>query len=260
MIVANDVVQDPTDCEQLIPQVEEAERNLGKLPEGTKFSLDCGYHTGPNLRYLEDKKLEGYVPNKQQAAAAKGQDKGPYSKGEFRYDEVRDCFICPQGNSIPQGTEYMYRGRMRYVYYSSSVCKQCPVRLECTKGPMRSITSYGYEAERERVRLRMESPEGKAEYAKRRMVEAPFGDIKENQGFRSFITRGIRNAKTEFNLQCSAHNMKRIWNEAGRDLEGIKLAMAELTERNRTNCSSLASANPLARFLSLFQSAKTGCS
>jgi len=262
IIVANDVVQAPVDCEQLIPQVKEAEENLGKLPEGTKFSLDGGYHTGPNLRYLEDKKLEGYIPNKQQAAAAKGRDKGPYAKDKFRYDEARDCFICPQGNSIPKGTEYMYRGRMRYAYYNNSACKQCLVKSKCTKAQVKVITSYGYEAERQRAMLRMDSPEGKVEYAKRKQVEIPFGDIKENQGFRSFITHGIRNAKTEFNLQCSAHNMKRIWNEVGRDLGRIKLAMVELTgERavKRADWMQSASANPLAGFLSLFRITGTGC-
>lgn len=249
IIVSNDVVQEPIDCEQLVPQIEEAERNLGWLPEGAKVSLDGGYHTGPNLRFLEEKGLVAYVPNKQQAAAAKGQDKGPYSKGNFRYDEASDSFICPQGKSLPKASEYMNRGRMRYVYYNHSACSECPAKSECAKGPCKCITSYGYEAERERAKVRLDSPEGKQVYAKRKMVEIPFGDIKENQGFRSFITHSLKNAKTEFNLQCSAHNIKRIWNEMGRDMGRIMLVIAKL----ECNGASLASANPLARFLACFR-------
>jgi transposase len=257
VIVANDVVQAPTDCNQMIPQVEEAERNLGKLPEGTKFSLDGGYHNGENLRYLEERKFDGYIPNKGQAGEAKGKKRDkPYRKDKFIYDEERDCFICPQGQSLPKRSEFNYRGKMQYVYYNSAACSKCPARLECANNGRRAITSYGYEPEMKRMELKLDSPEGKAEYAKRKLVETPFGDIKENQGFRAFITRSFRNAKTEFDLQCSAHDIKRIWTEVGGDLKRIRAAMAELAgdaASKRADCPPLASTNPLARFLSLFR-------
>lgn len=263
VIVANDVVQAPTDCNQMIPQVEKTEENLGKLPEGTKFSLDGGYHTGANLRYLEGRKFDGYIPNKRQAGEAKGKKKDkPYHKDKFNYDEDRDCFICPQGQTLPKRSEFNYRGKMQYVYYNYAACSKCQARLECANNGRRAITSYGYEAEMKRMELKMDSMGGKVEYAKRKLVETPFGDIKENQGFRTFITRGFRNAKTEFDLQCSAHNIKRIWTEVGGELEKIKVAMAEsakVVASRPVSYSYLASANPLAKFLSLFRLTKTGC-
>ncbi|MCL7411225.1 MAG: transposase, partial [Methanosarcinaceae archaeon] len=62
IIVANDVTQDCTDHHQLRPQLEKTEENIGKLPQGSKVSADNGYFTGDNLRYLEEKKLDGYIP------------------------------------------------------------------------------------------------------------------------------------------------------------------------------------------------------
>ena len=55
IILANDVTQECTDHNQLQSQIELTEENLGGLPEGTKVSMDNGYFSGPNLRYLKQK-------------------------------------------------------------------------------------------------------------------------------------------------------------------------------------------------------------
>ena len=44
-------------------------------------------------------------------------------------------------------------------------------------------------------------------------VEPAFGDIKENKGIRMFLTRGIEVVNAEFNLVCTASNLKKIWIE-----------------------------------------------
>ena len=65
------------------------------MPEGTRVSLDNGYFSGANLRYLEQKGLDGYIPDSKQAQEQKGKKakNGPYSKDRFRYDEEEDQFI-----------------------------------------------------------------------------------------------------------------------------------------------------------------------
>ena len=56
----------------------------------------------------------------------------------------------------------------------------------------------------------------KTEYAKniydrrKETVEPTFGDIKENKGMLSFLTRNLKNVRTEFNLVCIVHNLHRI--------------------------------------------------
>jgi len=89
IIVANDVTQDCTDHHRLQPQAEKTEANLGELPEDTKWSSDNGYFSGTNLRYLEERRLDGYIPDRKQAGEMKGKNPkdGPYSKDKFEYEE-----------------------------------------------------------------------------------------------------------------------------------------------------------------------------
>ena len=74
------------------------------------------------------------------------------------------------------------------------------------------ITSDGYEAERRRMRSKMQTEEGKEEYKKRgESVEWVFGNIKQNLGLREFLTRGVERVRCEWNLVCIAHNLKVMW-------------------------------------------------
>ncbi len=181
IILANDVTQDCTDHNQLQPQVELTEENVGKLPEGTKMSQDNGYFSGANLRYMEEKGLDGYVPDSKQAQEQKGKNPkdDPYSKDKFTYDEDKDQFICPNGEILTRKGEYEYNGKSLYTYYGAN-CGECPFRSECAgEGKRRVITSDGYEAERRRMAAKMRSEEGKEEYKKsKETVEWPFGNIK----------------------------------------------------------------------------------
>ena len=97
IILANDVTQECTDYNQLQPQIELTGENLGGLPEGTKVCMDNGYFSGANLRYLEQKGRDGYIPDSKQAQEQKGKKakEGPYSKDKFKYDEEEDQFTCP---------------------------------------------------------------------------------------------------------------------------------------------------------------------
>ena len=218
IIVASEVTQDCTDHYQLEPQIERTEENIGKLPEGTKISDDNGYFNGKNLRYLEKKKLDGYIPDSKQAQEMKNKKlkDNPYSKDKFEYDEKKDCFICPRGETLTRKGEYEYKGKVQYSYYGAN-CSKCPVRSECAgEGKIKRITSDGYEAERRRMKIKLLSEDGKEEYKKRgQWAEWPFGDIKQNLDFREFLTRGVETGGIEFNLVCISHNMRVMWNKLG---------------------------------------------
>ncbi len=104
-------------------------------------------------------------------------------------------------------------------YFSGANCGKCPFRAECAgEGKKRTITSDGYEGERRRMAAKMRSDTGKAEYKKRsETLEWIFGNIKQNMKFREFLTRGLENVRMEYNLVCSAHNLKIIWGKLSRD-------------------------------------------
>ena len=67
-----------------------------------------------------------------------------------------------------------------------------------------------------RMRYRLSTTEGKAVYATRKStVETVFGIIKEVMGFRQFHLRGCDAAQGEWNLVCTAWNLKRMHTLAG---------------------------------------------
>jgi len=58
---------------------------------------------------------------------------------------------------------------------------------------------------------RLLTKKGEKEYKKRMYTaEPPFGNIKQNLGYRYFLLRGLEKARGEFNLMCIGHNMKKI--------------------------------------------------
>src|SRR3989475_10480076 len=64
----------------------------------------------------------------------------------------------------------------------------------------------------ERMAAKVRTPEGKALYARRKVIAEPvFGQIKEARGFRRFLLRGLENIRGEWRLVCLTHNLLKIW-------------------------------------------------
>lgn len=216
-IVANDICQDAVDFNQLKRQIELVEENCGKLKEGTKISLDNGYHNGENIRYLNDKKLDGYIPNQAEAQKAKGKNVivHKFDKSNFGYDDKADEFICPAGNKLKFSCEYYSKEKKRNIReYVGVKCKDCLFNSQCTKrkDKIRRLKSYPFEKERRDMAKKMQTKKAKKVYGRRKeTVEPAIGHIKENLGFRSFLTMGLNVVKNEFNLACIAYNLKKIW-------------------------------------------------
>jgi len=63
-----------------------------------------------------------------------------------------------------------------------------------------------------RMAAKVRTPEGKAVYARRKVIVAPvFGQIKEVRGFRRFLLRGLQNIRGEWRLVCLTHNLLKLW-------------------------------------------------
>ena len=62
------------------------------------------------------------------------------------------------------------------------------------------------------MRKKLDSDQGKSIYSRRKyIVEPVFGQIKSGMGFTSFLLRGLKKVKGEFNLVAIAHNLRKIW-------------------------------------------------
>ena len=60
VIVAADVTNEPNDKEQVEPAVDQIEENLGELPD--EASADAGYYSESNVKKLQERGVEAYVP------------------------------------------------------------------------------------------------------------------------------------------------------------------------------------------------------
>jgi hypothetical protein len=66
------------------------------------------------------------------------------------------------------------------------------------------------------MRARLQTPEGKATYARRKTIPEPiFGQIKEARGFRRFLLRGAIKVRAEWSLLCSTHNLLKLFRAIG---------------------------------------------
>jgi hypothetical protein len=59
---------------------------------------------------------------------------------------------------------------------------------------------------------KLASDDGKACYAKRKeTIEPVFGQLKERQGARRFLQRGLAACEAEWKLLCGTHNLLKLW-------------------------------------------------
>ena len=119
------------------------------------------------------------------------------------YKNIKPSFACvfvQNGNSCR-----LYKG---------IECKKCEFSINCTKRKdgIRHLKIAEFFKERKQLADKMKTEEAKKIYGQRKQVVEPvIGNYKENIGFREFLTRGLKSARNEFNLVCTAINLRKIW-------------------------------------------------
>ncbi len=199
IILTSTITQDPTDHYQLIPQIEQIKQNLGPLPDDIPISADNGYSTQDNQEYIKKNHINVYIPNKKQATKAKKSLKNvkPFSKHNFEYDPTFDAYICPNNKKLPYQKTHEYNNKTQRYYYCNE-CINCPDRLKYAgKNRVRIITDHGGVLAK-RTELKMKTPRGKLEFAKRKeAAEWPLKNIKQNMKYTEFLTRDLPQTETE---------------------------------------------------------------
>lgn len=223
VIVAADISQSTTDHHEFRRMVEQVEQNLGALPE--EASADAGYASYENLEYAQHKRLDAYIPdNFFEALEKKEKAEKRYHKSNFRYDQTRDVYICPEGKNLRRYQEMKRQGKPPLIIYRGESCRGCAVKKECTRGPARRITRDGRESLLEAMREKLRSEEGREIYKKRLYtVEPVLGDMKWNRRRLMMSLRGVEKVRGEFLLMCLVNNVKKI---VKRVLEGSLLWFA----------------------------------
>jgi transposase len=102
VILEQRVTQEATDNASLLPVVEAVERRCGESPQ--KVSADSGFFSLENLRGLEARGIEGYVPDSNLAHELKGQGRR-HPAGRLRHPEqrrMRRRLRSPSGRAVYQ--------------------------------------------------------------------------------------------------------------------------------------------------------------
>ena len=208
-IIANDVCNKANDIDQLKPQVIQTIENLKEIPDNVKWSFDKGYMEGSNIHFLNSHNIDAYI------ACQKNPENNFYGKHNFKYNREKDRYICPDNKILIFKSEgYDKTKRKNIKLYKGISCETCKNQNKCTKRKdgIRVIKKFDFEEDMEYMKKKMKTKEAKEIYRfRKQIVEFVFGDIKENKGIISFLTKSLETVKTEFNLISIANNLSKIW-------------------------------------------------
>jgi transposase len=208
IITAMEVVQDPADCKQLIPMIDQSKENTGKQADHSL--ADAGFHSGANLAECEQRQQVILMPEVQARALQK-----PYHKDKFIFDSNTDSYLCPCGQTLKFAGQKLTRQTMMRIYRGNCVtCRQCSAFGVCTKNKRhgRALEVGEYEAQLRRHRIWMKTDEAKKAYELRKeLIEPTFGIIKEQMGIRRFLLRGLHNVRAEGCFVATAFNLRTLY-------------------------------------------------
>jgi len=213
LITAVDVVAEGDDHPQLGTMVAAAAENTGRR-EGATTLAHAGYYSASNLQAAKEGNRV-LMPSPQR----RKQERNPYYKDHFTHDAAKDTYQCPQGQTLAYvGTMRHEDGYLVRIYQAKGkVCRACPAFGQCTTDRRGRRLKVGeYELVHRRHQEMMQGDEAKALYARRKeLVEPVFGIIKEQQGGRRFLLRGLANVQAEWSLLAVGFNLRsllRAWN------------------------------------------------
>lgn len=196
---------------------------------------DSGYESEANYDYLIDRKKNIFIKPQTYEQWKKRSFRSLIGKREnMDYDEKSDTYICNQGRKLPAKRVFKSKTGAGYqvelTEYECESCADCPVRANCTKaaGDRKIQVSKKFLALREMSLSNITSPEGIVLRLNRSIqAEGAFGVLKEDLGFRRFLTRGHCNISIEFMLLCFGFNVSKFHKKAACGKQGFKIYKQE---------------------------------
>lgn len=217
-ILGYGIYQKAADTSVFIPFMNRVKTQLKIKPEN--IIADAGYGSIENYDYISDDNIGNYVKyNNFDYEKRKAHKNKVFLSDHFEYDQKKDQYKCPAGQILDytgiKETKNDSGYKIKRKVYKSRCCDKCPFKSLCCKGKNdRTIEiSPRLINYKEIVRLNLESEKGIKLRSQRGVdVESVFGQIKHNNQFRRFYTRGLKNVNTEWGIISIAHNIKKMAN------------------------------------------------
>jgi transposase len=203
LIVAHEVTNVGTDRHQLANMAGQAHDEIAV--KTLDVVADRGYYEGAEIVACEEAGIMVTLP-KPMTSGAKAA--GRFGKQDFVYVAADDVYRCPAGERLTYRHQSLEDGKT-IRRYSTSACKTCVLKAQCTTGPERRISRWEHEAVLEKVQDRLDHNPN-AMGVRRQTAEHPFGTIKCWMGATHFLTKRLPKVATEMALNVLAYNLKRV--------------------------------------------------
>jgi transposase len=213
IIVGVGVTQAGSDQGQLLPALEQIERNVGKRPQ--QVVADGGFTTRETILGLEGQGVDyvgGAWGQKEASGPGERRTDGRLGAEAFTYDAATDTYTCPQGQKLTyQGEKHDRVGVTRHLYQArASDCAGCPLRAQCCRGRSgRTIVRSENVPVVAAFVAKMQTEAAQQIYRQRGAVaEFPNLWLKAKLGLRQFCVRGLQKARLEAVWACLTYNIQ----------------------------------------------------
>ncbi len=221
LIVAQEVVQDANDENQLQPMSEATHQELA--PEKPEIVADSGYHNFEHIDQCETQGIVTYVTRPKTTSGRGKNGRVIFKKERFEYNREQDYYRCPGDKELKLVREREKDGKSIRVYENKAACASCPLKEECTTGKLRSIERHWGQAAVDRLAQRTrENPQILSQ--RKATVEHVFGTLRM-WGHDRFVMRGLEKVRAEISLSAMSYNLRRAINVVG--VKGLLKALAQ---------------------------------
>lgn len=209
VIVAQDVVSDANDRQQLNPMLDAVQDTVGELADQTV--ADAGYLQGEQLEQAHQRDATIVLAGLQASPATASET---FRKESFRYDAEHDQYICPRGQSLPfEGVKTKEKGKLQVAVYRCPN-QRCPERHLCTEDQEgRTVDRRPFEdaIEEQRQRQQRDGQSRSIIALRKTLIEVVFAIVKWNEGFRRFTVKGQRAVRAQWALICTTYNLRKLF-------------------------------------------------
>ena len=218
-ITGIDVFSNRTDVGTFIPFMHKLE--MAHQQRYEEVTADAGYESLDNYLYLEANGQMCFIKPSNYEAQKTKKFKSQIGRIEnMKYDREEDCFICAEGRKLycrKVSTEVHNGIPVTRAWYRCEGCANCPQREKCCRkqdmnAPKEVIMKETFWEKRQRSLENITSERGIQLRMNRSIqVEGAFGLIKNDFGFRRFLTTGKKNVRIELLFLALGFNLKKRW-------------------------------------------------
>ncbi len=214
----------------------------GMLADNSLITADAGYHSEANLKTLAEMKVDALIADnnmrgrderfaeqdKYKALPDPLHDKGGkpspparYQPKDFDYNQGAQTCICPAGKELyGNGSDCTINGYAAVKFQGAQRAQApCTHHDKCLRTPEKTKTRQvsffhgkaGQESYTDKMKLRIDSPQGRALYGGRfGTVEPVFGNLRHNKRLNRFTLRGRTKVDAQWKLYCLVHNIEKL--------------------------------------------------